>query len=217
MIETVEDLIKRLSNEASSLEDFGQSELACGIQAAIRIIRDELNPFDAIGGDTPPAQNQIPRELVDELTQVKNENKALIAKSERFRSIAATMEGFRHEIAEKAERKHLEVPRYLGLRADVHKAEKMIDALPRCKKCSGKGVIKPMFHDLDCPDCFGSGRDLEVFDKLVVGQQELIRHQKVLMSALLHEVYTTRLAEIEKVAISMDDFYRTCKTNLRLD
>lgn len=214
---TVEDLIKRLSNEAASLEDFGQSELACGIQAAIRIIKDELNPFDVIGGDAPPVQEQVSPELVAELARTQEENKALSIKAERFRAIAATMESFKHDIAAMVEGEHSTAARYLGLRADVHAAERMIDALPRCKKCSGKGVIRPMFHDLECPDCFGSGRDLEVFDKLVVGQQELIRHQKVLLSALLHEVYTTRLPELEKLGISMNDFYSSCKTNVRLD
>lgn len=217
MIETVEGLIKRLSSEASSLEDFGQSELACGIQAAIRVIKDELNPFDVIGGDAPPAKGDDSLELVAEIERLSAENKALSAKVERFRSAAASIEQFKQDIADKVEGKHLAANKYKALRQDVHGAELMIERLPRCKKCNGKGVFKPMFHDYECPDCFGSGRDLEVFDKLVVGQQELIRHQKVIMSALLHEVYTTRLPEIEKLAVSMDDFYGTCKTNVRLD
>lgn len=216
-MDTVEDLIKRLSSEASSLEDFGQSELACGIQAAIRIIKDELNPFDAIGGDAPPAQPQDSPELVAEVARLNERLVATSKQAERFRTVAATMEGFRHEIAAMVEGEHSTAAKYVGLRSDVHNAERMIDALPRCRKCNGRGVFKPMFHELECPDCFGSGRDLEVFDKLVVAQQELIRHQKVLMSALLHEVYMTRLPELEKVGISMDDFYSTCKTNVRLD
>lgn len=214
---TVAELIERLSAEANTLEDLGQSEVACGFLAAIRIIKDELNPFDAIGGDSaPPAQKEDNTELVAEVAQLKAQHAALSASHSRLLSAAGSVEACRQRISELAMRK-VEGMQYKSLREDVTDAEKMIAALPKCKKCRGGGQIKPLFYIQDCPDCFGTGGDFAVLDHLAIGQQALIRHQRVLLSKVLHDLYMTGLSETDKLGISMDDFYSSCKTELRLD
>ena len=49
MIETVSDLVKRLKAEAEQLESMGSVDLACGVEAAVRVIANELDVHLPIG------------------------------------------------------------------------------------------------------------------------------------------------------------------------
>lgn len=39
-------------------------------------------------------------------------------------------------------------------------SEKELTRLPKCKSCHGKGTYKPMFYEMECPDCFGTALNL---------------------------------------------------------
>jgi hypothetical protein len=239
MIKSVGDLIERLRLEASELEECGSVDLACGISAAVRVISDELGPFDAIGGDVasdePPA---IDHALIDELTALKAENAtlkaqgaavmaqsatieaeyaALVVRHGHLMSCAGAVEEGRQAMVEAAHTHMMSLPVYSDVQKLATKIEADIRLLPMCKTCRGSGVVKPMFHEFECDRCVGSGRDLSEPLELIVGQQKLIGEAKAIQAVMLKHIYTHGISQAEKEAMSVTEFYRGSKTNMRGD
>jgi hypothetical protein len=220
LINNIGELVGRLTDEADSLEDCGNSELACGVLAAIRIIREQFSDSDQIGGDTATVLDSVDHERVEaleaQLAATELEVSKLAGQLHRLRGSMGAIEANRHLAAEYGGKLALSYQGYKVLEADVKQAENGIHSLPSCKGCRGKGSVKPFLYEYECEACGGTGCDVE-HPEMIVKQQALIRTQKTAISKLLHELYVRGISAAEKESISVEAFYADCKTNMRCD
>lgn len=220
MINNISELVARLKDEAESLEGLGASELACGVLAAIRVINDELSPYDQIGGEASEQAEPLDTAELDavkgELEAMATAHGSLSVKHERLMKSVGAIEANRHLAADYGGRLALGFNGYKVLQSDVNAAEQGISHLLRCKACRGGGKVRPMFYVYDCDVCGGSGCNIKA-KGVIVAQQTLIRTQKTMITKLLHEIFMRALSQKEKEAISIEAFYEDSKTNVRCD
>lgn len=199
MIETVNDLVKRLNQEADQLESIGSVDLACGVQAAVRVIRDELDANAAIGNAdshrVEPLERQNKRLMAVLAKQsVLNERFDLLCKD----SVLST-------------------PEYKAMVLDKEDIKRKINALPKCKSCRGVGKVRPMFALHCCDQCGGVGVNIAANNELVKLQQSLILTEFELIEKLIADLFKCGLSPADKEAIAIEYFYADCRTNLRCD
>lgn len=222
MIDNVGALVARLRKEVESLEDSGNLELSYGMIAAMRIITDELNLDDAIGGEVvavEPVEVDAGQSynLDAELAPYVEKINTLTLRNASLMSLLGGLEANRITAVDYCEKLTLSFNRYKGLRADVDSAESAVARLSTCRKCSGTGMYRPMFEKRDCVDCDGSGANPNGGRDMIITQQKLIRTQKTLIGTLLHDLFTTGLTKADKEAVAVEHFYADCKTNVRCD
>lgn len=199
MIETVSDLVKRLKAEADQLESMGSVDLACGVEAAVRVISNELD------GHLPIGNADYHR--IEPLERINKRLMAVLAKQ------AAINERFDLHCKQQV----LSTPEYQVLVAKKKAINGQINALPKCNTCRGVGKVKPMFELYPCDKCGGSGVDLAAKGELIKLQQALILAEFELIEKLTAALFKVGLSSEDKEAIAVEYFYADCRTNLRGD
>lgn len=199
MIETVNDLVKRLVKEADQLESMGSVDLACGVQAAVRVIRDELDANSAIGNADS-----------HRIEPLERQNKRLMA-------VLANHSVLNERFDLLCKDSVLSTPEYKALVLAKDDIKRKINALPKCKICRGVGKVKPMFALHCCDQCGGVGVNIAANNELVKLQQSLILTEFELIEKLVADLFKCGLTPADKEAIAIEYFYADCRTNLRCD
>jgi ribosomal protein L37AE/L43A len=199
MINTVKDLVVRLNVEAEQLESIGCHEAACGVHSSIRVIQDELDDHSAIGN--ADSHRIEPLERLN--TRLIN---ALARQS-------TAMQRFNHYCKEGI----LSTSQFHQL-VQSNKAIKIkIRLLPRCQVCNGAGNTKPLFYVYECDSCGGTGINLANTTELVHLQQAIIHGEFDLIEKLVAALFKCGLADADRAALSVANFYDNSANNLRLD
>lgn len=199
MIETVSDLVKRLKAEAEQLESIGSVDLACGVEAAVRVICNELD------GHLPIGNADYHR--IEPLERI----------NKRLMSVLATQSSINERFDLHCKKLVLSTPEYKALVSAKTAIHQQINALPKCNTCRGVGKVKPMFELYPCDKCGGSGVDLAANGELIKLQQALILAEFELIEKLTAALFKVGLSAADKEAISVEYFYADCRTNLRCD
>ncbi|MGE6315877.1 hypothetical protein ACQKC1_08825 [Shewanella baltica] len=199
MIETVNDLVKRLVKEADQLESMGSVDLACGVQAAVRLIRDELDANAAIGNADS-----------HRIEPLERQNKRLMA--------ALAKQSVLNEIFDLlCKDSVLSTPEYKAMVLAKETIKRQINALPKCRTCRGVGKVRPMFELHCCDQCGGVGVNVTANNELIKLQQSLILNEFELIEKLTADLFKVGLSPADKEAIAIEYFYADCRTNLRCD
>ncbi|ABM25320.1 conserved hypothetical protein [Shewanella sp. W3-18-1] len=199
MIETVSDLVKRLKTEAEQLESIGSVDLACGVEAAVRVICNELD------GHLPIGNADLQR--IEPLERI---NKRLMA-------VLAKQSSINERFDLHCKQQVLSTPEYQALVSAKNRIHQQINALPKCDECNGKGKVKPMYVFYQCHQCGGTGVDLAANSEMIKLQQALILAEFELIEKLIAALFNVGLSAADKEAISVEYFYADCRTNLRCD
>ncbi|MGI2095484.1 hypothetical protein [Shewanella glacialipiscicola] len=199
MINTVKDLVKRLKKEADQLESMGSVDLACGVQAAVRVICDELDANTAIGNADSHRVEPLERH-----------NKRLMA-------VLAKQSVLDERFDLRCKESVLSTPEYKAMVLRKEAIKRQINDLPKCPICRGVGKVRPMFALHCCDQCSGVGVNIEANNELVKLQQSLILTEFELIEKLVADLFKCGLSPADKEAISIEYFYADCRTNLRCD
>lgn len=100
---------------------------------------------------------------------------------------------------------------YSGNTLVISDSDVQLECLPICKPCKGKGMVKPMFHTMECQDCFGTGFDLKEPLALIRLQKKYLEQAKSLIVGLRKQLYELGLQDGESEQLAMDKFYRHAK------
>ncbi|MBB1389507.1 hypothetical protein H5185_08735 [Shewanella sp. SG44-6] len=199
MINTVKDLVVRLNVEAEQLESIGCHEAACGVHSSIRVIQDELDDHSAIGN--ADSHRIEPLERLN--TRLTN---ALARQS-------TAMQRFNHYCKEGV----LSTSQFHQLVQSNKAIKTKIRLLPRCPVCNGAGNTKPLFYVYECDSCGGTGINLANTTELVHLQQAIISGEFDLIEKLVAALFKCGLADADRAALSVANFYDNSANNLRLD
>lgn len=201
MINTVKDLVKRLKKEADQLESMGSVDLACGVQAAVRVICDELDASTAIGNADS-----------HRIEPLERHNKRLMA-------VLAKQSALNERFDLRCKESVLSTPEYKAMVLRKEAIKRQINDLPKCPICRGVGKVRPMFELLHCDHCDGVGvnASLGINKELVKLQQSLILAEFELIEKLVADLFKCGLSPADREAIAIEYFYADCRTNLRGD
>lgn len=90
-------------------------------------------------------------------------------------------------------------------------AVRKLDSLPKCQECNGNGTIKPLFHELECYACSGTGLDLSDPLAIIELQRELLGKAKAVIVHQRQSLYNLTVSEEQRTADNMSAFYAACK------
>ncbi|WP_413113375.1 hypothetical protein [Thaumasiovibrio sp. DFM-14] len=89
----------------------------------------------------------------------------------------------------------------------------LTDRPKTCKECRGRGVVKPMFFEFECPACYGTGYDLSDPIRLIKWQKLCMEWAKDRIGSLKKTLYLASTTVDEREADSMEAFYSDSKYN----
>ncbi|MGX9459412.1 hypothetical protein ACWU37_21010 (plasmid) [Photobacterium damselae subsp. damselae] len=82
-----------------------------------------------------------------------------------------------------------------------------------CKACFGRGKIKPMFYELECSDCQGTGYDLSDAINLIKWQKLCLAWSKEKIISLRHQLKLAVTSEDERLEESISSHYSDIKNS----
>lgn len=90
-------------------------------------------------------------------------------------------------------------------------SEKELTRLPKCKSCHGKGTYKPMFYEMECPDCFGTALNLSDPLAIIKLQSTYLAQSKKVIVAQRQAMYELLHTEEERYEKCVEAFYDPIK------
>jgi hypothetical protein len=199
MIDTVRKLMTRLEQEAEQLESMGSSEMACGVHAALRVIRDELDGHTVIGN--------ADSHRIEPLTRQNARLMAILSKQ-------ASLNDEFYQLRQHCVLQTHDYQYFVKRRGEV---QAKMSRLPRCPACQGRGETKPLFYVYECNECAGFGVDASHGAALICDQQALLQLEFELIEHLVSALFTHGLPVSEQRALSVVQFYADSRSNLRCD
>lgn len=92
--------------------------------------------------------------------------------------------------------------------------EVTLDNKPQiCRTCLGRGVYKPMFFEMDCPDCYGTGYRLDDPVSLIKWQKMCMDWSRKRILKLQNDLRIATTTEEERMAEDIENMYRHSKIN----
>jgi hypothetical protein len=199
MIDTVRKLMARLEQEAVQFESMGESDMACGVYASLRVIRDELDGHAAIGN--------ADSHRIEPLTR----------QNARLMAVLSKQAGLNDEFYQFRQQCVLQTHDYQHFVKRRGEVQAKISRLPRCPACQGRGETKPLFYVYECNECEGSGVAIDHGAALITDQQALLQLEFELIEHLVSALFTHGLPVSEQRALSVAQFYADSRSNLRCD
>lgn len=90
-------------------------------------------------------------------------------------------------------------------------SQKELTKLPKCRACHGKGTHKPMFYEMECPECFGTALDLSEPLAIIKLQSSYLAQAKGVIVAQRQAMYELLHPEDERYEKSVKRFYDSMK------
>jgi len=86
-----------------------------------------------------------------------------------------------------------------------------LERLDMCIHCNGVGWTKPMFYQLNCDPCGGTGLELSDMMAVIVKQQQFLVAAKATIIHQRRQLFDLTFSKEEKTQQAMDKFYSTIK------